>query len=67
MTVLRPGPLPTTRTPAVQLLALVLALVGAWATSSPALREAAGEHAGREHRRTGVREAVRRLTAPPTA
>ena len=50
--------------PAVQLLALVLALAGAWAISSPALREAAGEHGGREHRRTGVRAAARLLTTP---
>ena len=52
--------------PAVQMLAFVLGVVGSWVIASPGLREAAGEDAGRDRRREGVREAVARLTAAPT-
>ena len=51
--------------PAVQVLAFVLGVVGSWVIASPGLREAAGEDAGRDRRREGVREAVARLTAVP--
>lgn len=53
--------------PAVHLLAVVLGVVGAWATASPALREAAGEHDDRTQRRAAVHHAVELLTAPPSA